>query len=116
MRTAATYFDGQTAAAQKGILEFHANRLRLQLDSGVLFFDRDNARMVPPVGEGVWLIEVNDGASVHFEDQDFGHTVLPEFGLASVATRFERSWRWAIIALVAAIVSTWILLTVAHAE
>lgn len=111
MRTAATYFDGQSAQAHEATLQLFGDLVQLQTDGTTRQLERDNCRLVPPVGAGSWVIEFDQRARVEFKDDEFGGAVADAFGHGRFVDMLERSWPWALGLLVVAVASTWALLT-----
>jgi predicted Zn-dependent protease len=111
MQVAATYFDGQSAAAHKATLQLFGDMVQLQTIGNAWQLKRDSCNLVPPVGGGNWVIEFDRVARVEFDDTEFGDAVADAFGHGRFVDFLERSWPWALGMLGVAIVGTWALLT-----
>ena len=111
MRTAATYFDGRSAEAQAVVLELFGPTVQVSLPGRAFSINNETSRVVEPVGNGDWLIELPDRQQIRFADDDFGNALCDSFRGNRIVRRMERSWRWAILALVAAVAGTWATLT-----
>jgi Zn-dependent protease with chaperone function len=111
MGTCAQFFDGRTAEARDVFVELVGDNLQIQADDDMWLWHINDARLVPPVGKGAWRIELLDGGSLSFRDEEFGRQLGNVYGHGQLLRWFEGSWRWAVVALGVAIVGTWALLT-----
>jgi predicted Zn-dependent protease len=111
MRIPVTYYDGVSATAYAGTLQAAGQMLRLDAGSVQQNFDRQSVRLVSPVGNGPWALELESGARIQFDDEEFGRLLGGQTGGRSLVDRLESGWHWALVALVVAVVGTWALLT-----
>ncbi|NRB72299.1 MAG: M48 family metallopeptidase [Xanthomonadales bacterium] len=110
MAITARYFDGETAASQQGELHRYGRLLTFRTAGRELSFHLDDAELREPIGSGTWSIELSNGASLHFEDAEFGEVIADEIGHDRTMSILEGSWRWAVIAIVVVVVGTWAVL------
>jgi Zn-dependent protease with chaperone function len=102
----ATYFDGRTA---------HAHAVTLAIDDGNLLVSGDGVSRQDPIGavnvsdvlgSTLRVLQFVDGASCEVADNDAFATMLAGHGVApSRVSRWERSWRPALAALVIVLVA-----------
>ena len=111
MRTTASYYDGQTAGAEPVTLELLGGSLKFDLVGATQWVELDAAIVVEPVGNGPWIVELADGASLKITDQAFGEKLADEDGLPGFVRMLEGAWHWALISIVVAIVASWAALT-----
>ncbi len=111
MQTAAIYFDGTSTRAHKATVQLFQSMGQVNIDGQSYSFDSQSCRVVPPVGRGKWIIELPENAQLQFDDHEFGLELVKQFGENMVVDRMERSWRWAIITLLVAVVGVWAILT-----
>lgn len=111
MKTSANYFDGRIALAQEATLQLFGPMVQVTLSDRTFAINAETSRVLPPMGSGDWSIELPDGGQLRFTDADFGKELCEQFGESLLVDRLERSWRWAVIALVVAVVGTWLVLT-----
>ncbi len=111
MHTSAAYYDGQTAGAEPVTLELADRWLKFNLAGTTQWIEIDAAVVVEPVGNGPWIVELADGASLKITDADFGEKLSAETGSLGFVRMLEGAWHWALIAIVVSIVATWATLT-----
>jgi len=111
MRIPVTYFDGVSATAYEGTLQAAGQMLQLDTEIGQQNISLASTRLVPPVGSGLWVLELHSGARIQFDDEDFGQMLSGQSGGRTIVDRFEGAWHWALTALVVAVIGTWALLT-----
>ncbi len=111
MRTAAGYYDGQTAGAERVALELVGGSLKFELAGATQWVELDATTVVEPVGSGPWIVELADGASLKITDADFGEKLAEENGSLGFVRMLEGAWHWALISIVVAVVATWAALT-----
>lgn len=111
MRTAASYYDGQRAGAEPVELELLGGSLKFDLAGATQWIELRAATVVEPVGNGPWMVELPDGASLKITDADFGQKLADEDGSLGFVRMLEGAWHWAAIAVVVAIVASWAALT-----
>ena len=111
MRTAAGYYDGQTAGAERVALELVGRSLKFELAGATQWVELDATTVVEPVGTGPWIVELADGASLKITDANFGEKLAIESGSLGFVRMLEGAWHWALVSLVVAIVATWAALT-----
>jgi Zn-dependent protease with chaperone function len=109
--TSAEYFDGKVALAQEATLQLFGPMVQVTLSDRTFAVNAETSRVLPPMGSGDWSIEMPDGGQLRFTDADFGKELCQQFGESLLVDRMERSWRWAVIALVVAVFGTWAVLT-----
>ena len=111
MRTAAGYYDGQTAGAERVALELVGRSLKFELAGTTQWVELDATTVVEPVGTGPWIVEMADGASLKITDANFGEKLALESGSLGFVRMLEGAWHWALVSLVVAILATWVALT-----
>ncbi len=111
MRTAASYYDGQTAGAERVALELAGGSLKFDLAGATQWIELDATTVVEPVGNGPWIVELANGASLKITDAEFGEKLADENGSLGFVRMLEGAWHWALIAIVVAIIATWAALT-----
>lgn len=111
MVTGATYFDGKSARARDASLQLLGSVVEVRAGKDSFRVDRDNARILPPVGSGTWVIELADGGQLHFDNAALGDELVRRFGGNRIIDTLERNWRWALLALAVAIAGSWAMLT-----
>ncbi len=111
MRTAASYYDGQTAGAERVALELAGRSLKFDLAGATQWIELDATTVVEPVGNGPWIVELVNGASLKITDADFGEKLADERGSLGFVRMLEGAWHWALISIVVAIIATWAGLT-----
>jgi Zn-dependent protease with chaperone function len=111
MRTAAGYYDGQTAGAERVELELVGGSLKFELAGTTRWVELDAATVVEPVGTGPWIVELADGASLKITDANFGERLAVQSGSLGFVRMLEGAWHWALVSLVVAILATWAGLT-----
>ena len=111
MRTAASYYDGQTAGAEQVALELVGGSLRFEIAGATQWVKLDDATVVEPVGNNPWIVEMANGASLKITDASFGEKMAEEYGSLGFVRMLEGAWHWALISIVVAIVATWAALT-----
>lgn len=111
MRTAARYYDGQTAGAERVALELVGRSLKFELAGTTQWVELDATTVVEPVGTGPWIVELADGASLKITDANFGEKLAVESGSLGFVRRLEGAWHWALVSLVVTILATWAALT-----
>ncbi|MGB5624207.1 MAG: M48 family metallopeptidase [Woeseiaceae bacterium] len=111
MRTAAGYYDGQRAGAETVTLELVGGSLKFDLAGATQWVQLDATTLVEPVGNGPWLVELADGASLKINDAGFGRKLADENGSLGFVRMLEGAWHWAVISIVVAIIATWAALT-----
>ena len=111
MRTAASYYDGQTAGAEHVALEIVGGSLKFDLAGATQWVEIDTATVVEPVGNGPWIVELADGASLKITDAAFGEKLAEEYGSLGFIRMLEGAWHWALVSIVVAVVATWGALT-----
>ena len=111
MRVAATFFDGQTAAAVEGELELLQGRLQIHFGSSQRHIDIEYSRLIAPIGSGPWAIELPQGGRIQFSGMNFGRKLSNLYGRSGFIDWLEGSWRWVMIALALSVMGTWLMLT-----
>ena len=112
MRVEARYYDGQTAGSEPVTVTLSGNQLHFVLDTTAQFVDVQEVSVTAPVGKsGTWVVELADGAALHFDDEALGRRLAGLRGQTGFVRRLESAWHYALLALVVSIVSTWALLT-----
>ena len=111
MKTSAKYFDGKIALEHEATLQLFGPMVQVTLSDRTFAINAETSRVIPPMGSGDWSIELPDAGQLRFTDADFGKALCEQFGESLLVDRLERSWRWAIIALVVAVVGSWAILT-----
>jgi len=111
MRTPASYYDGQTAGAERVEVQLAGRALMFELAGATRLVELDAAKVVEPVGRGPWIVELADGAHLKIMDADFGEKVAKESGSLGFVRMLEGAWHWALVSIVVALVATWGTLT-----
>lgn len=111
MRTSASYYDGQTAGAERVALQLAGRALMFELAGVTQLVELDATNVVEPVGRGPWIVELADGAHLKITDADFGEKLAEESGSLGFVRMLEGAWSWALVSIVVAIVATWATLT-----
>ncbi len=111
MRTTATYFDGKSAQAHDATLELFGPTVQVTLSDRAFSVNNETSRVVEPLGNGDWAIELPDRQQIRFTNKEFGNALCVEFRESRFVGRMERSWRWALLALIVAIAGSWAILT-----
>ncbi len=111
MRTAASFYDGQSAGAESVSLALVGRSLTFELAGVTQWVELDATTVIEPVGRGPWIVELADGASLKIADAGFGKRLADETGSLGLIRRLEGAWHWALISIVVAIFSTWGALT-----
>ena len=111
MRTPASYYDGQTAGAERVEVQLAGRALMFELAGATRLVELDAANVVEPVGRGPWIVELADGAHLKIMDADFGEKVAKESGSLGFVRMLEGAWHWALVSIVVALVATWGTLT-----
>ncbi len=83
----------------------------LEWPHGSRQLDRGNATLIPPVGSGSWVIELEQGGRVQFDNDELGQAVAGAFGHGRIVAMLERSWPWALAMAVVAALGIWATLT-----
>lgn len=111
MVASAQYFDGKSAG------HTHVN---MTLSYGTVFLNSEGqhkqlslatATLVSPVGDGAWVLEWPDGASVRFENAALAKEIGALTHQSDWVGLLEQRWRWAIAAIAVAVVFVWSMLT-----
>ncbi len=111
MHTDAKFFDGETAGSVPAKLTLLGNHLQVVIDGEHRSLGIHELELIEPIGSGAWIVELENGASIRIDDDAFGQLLSEARGDSGFVRKLERSWPWAVVALVVAIVSTWALLT-----
>jgi len=111
MQTTASYYDGQTAGAERVALQLVGRSLMFELAGATQFVEIDTANVVEPVGRGPWIVELADGAYLKIIDADFGEKLAEESGSSGFVRMLENAWHWALLSIVVAIAAIWATLT-----
>jgi len=111
MRTTASYYDGQTAGAERVALQLIGGSLLFELAGATQFVELNTASVVEPVGRGPWVVELADGAYLKITDADFGEMLAEESDSSGFVRMLEGAWHWALVSIVVAVVATWATLT-----
>jgi hypothetical protein len=111
MRTAAGYYDGQTAGAERVGLELVGRSLKFEFAGTTRWVELDATTVVEPVGTGPWIVELADGASLKITDANFGERLAVQSGSLGFVRTLEGAWHWALVSLIVAILATWAGLT-----
>jgi len=108
--TEAQYFDGHSADAKIGTAYVSGSDLWLKLNQQELHWPCSQLKLVPPVGSGLYVIELPNNARLLVRGGELVNQLgAPQIQHALIAW-FEASWRWAFVALVLAVGSTWVLI------
>lgn len=111
MQFDAIYFDGQSAGSVEGRLQVLASGVHFHAGSMELQASVNDSTMIAPVGQGAWIIELQGGGSIHVRDPEAGALLATAYRQSRFVERLEKSWPWAVTALVVAIAGTWAFLT-----
>jgi len=111
MRTTAAYYDGQTAGSEPVTLQLLGNSLVFDAAGTTRYVELNAVIVVEPVGNGPWMVELADGASLKITDADFGKNLADADGLTGFVRRLEGAWHWALLSIVVAVVASWGALT-----
>lgn len=111
MRVAAQFFDGRNATAHAASVSSDGLVLNVDCEGRVTTTSLAEVRVVPPVGRGIWAVDLPDGSRVTFGDNAFGQFVAARQGGREFVGILEGSWRWALVALAVAVFGTFSILT-----
>jgi Zn-dependent protease with chaperone function len=105
------YSDGKTAGSLPVELSLSGSHLSIRdAHAARATVDMRATRLVTPVGNGPWTIELPDHASVFFDDAAFGEALLAAGGTRDSLRFLESRWHLALMALAVSIAGTWVLL------
>jgi Zn-dependent protease with chaperone function len=105
------YSDGKTAGSLPVELSLSGSHLSIRgVHAELATVDLRSAKFIAPVGNGPWTIELPDHASVFFDDEAFGETLLAAGGRRDRLRWLESRWHLALLALAISIAGTWVLL------
>ena len=105
------YSDGKSAGSLPVELSLSGSHLSIRdAHAERATVDMRVARLVTPVGNGPWTIELPDHASVFFDDAAFGEALLASGGRRDSLRFLESRWHLALMALAVSIAGTWVLL------
>lgn len=111
MRVTASYYDGQTAGAERVALQLFGGSLMFELGGATQLVELNAANVVEPVGRGPWIVELADGAYLKITDADFGEKLGETSGSLGFVRMLEGAWHWALVSIVVAIAASWATLT-----
>ena len=111
MKTDAEFYDGESAGFVPATLTLTGTSLRYEAGGLSGSAAATDISIVPPVGKGAWIVELERGASLRFRNEEFANRLQSLRGDPNLLRRLEGAWHWALIALVVAVVSAWMLLT-----
>jgi Zn-dependent protease with chaperone function len=111
MRVAAQFFDGRNATAHAASISSDGLVLDVECEGRVTATNLADVRVVPPVGQGIWAVDLPDGSRVTFDNADFGDLVSARQGGREFVGILEGSWRWALVSLIVVVVGTFAILT-----
>ncbi|MEM7276511.1 MAG: M48 family metallopeptidase [Pseudomonadota bacterium] len=113
MVSQARYFDGETASHKELDAWVHEQWLVIGEGADQLRVALSDLSVDPPVGKGSWHVSFGNGASLRFNDPALGEAINQALGRkGDWVGKLEHSWGWALAALLLAVGTTWVTLTV----
>lgn len=111
MSVPARYFDGQLAGGSEVQLSVEVSKVRFIHADREHRYDVERLRLLAPVGRGDWILELPDGGSLRFQDEEFARYLNALLGKSNWVGALEEKWHWAVAALLISVVFAWATLT-----
>lgn len=110
MQTRALFSDGESALATETTVSLVGSTISWEIADESRRSDLKEATLVAPVGRAPWRIELKSGESLQIPQGQFADAMARSVGQTNFAGKLEASWKLAVVALIATVLSVWLLL------